>query len=110
MTDNNKTKQKASGLESPVQQGFHLMAKPAGPSCNLRCSYCFYREKKTFFPETRDFHMSDAVLEAYINISNPSSGHPSNSTGRVENQHCWESVFSNGHWIFKRNTIRENIF
>ena len=66
MTDKNKTKQKASNLESPVKQGFHLMAKPAGPSCNLGCSYCFYREKKAFFPEIRNFCMSDKVLETYI--------------------------------------------
>ena len=30
-------------------QGFHLMAKPAGASCNLRCKYCFYLEKDNVF-------------------------------------------------------------
>ncbi len=25
---------------SPVAYGAHLMAKPAGPACNLRCKYC----------------------------------------------------------------------
>ena len=49
----------------PARQGFHLMAKPAGPRCNLRCTYCFYREKETFFPEHRTLRMSDEVLEAY---------------------------------------------
>jgi uncharacterized protein len=47
------------------QQGFHLMAKPAGPACNLHCEYCFYLEKKRFFPEDRTFRMSDEVLEGY---------------------------------------------
>lgn len=47
------------------QQGFHLMAKPAGPDCNLRCSYCFYCEKEAFFPDTSSFRMSDQVLDAY---------------------------------------------
>ncbi|MFA6032101.1 MAG: anaerobic sulfatase maturase [Myxococcota bacterium] len=44
---------------------FFLMAKPAGPSCNLRCGYCFYREKKGVFPKGASFRMSDEVLDAY---------------------------------------------
>jgi|WetSurMetagenome_2_1015567.scaffolds.fasta_scaffold00195_18 uncharacterized protein len=65
MADKKKTKREPSGLKRPAQQGFHLMAKPAGPSCNLRCVYCFYLEKKTFFEEDKNFLMSDEVLEAY---------------------------------------------
>jgi len=46
------------------------MAKPVGPACNLRCTYCFYREKKAFFPDTfapgPNPRMSGEVLEAYI--------------------------------------------
>ena len=49
----------------PCQRTFELMAKPAGPRCNLHCGYCFYLEKKPFFPES-NFRMSDEVLEAYI--------------------------------------------
>jgi uncharacterized protein len=44
----------------------HLMAKPAGPACNLRCSYCFYLEKQAMFGPDERFRMSDKVLEAYI--------------------------------------------
>ncbi|TET18903.1 MAG: anaerobic sulfatase maturase [Candidatus Aminicenantes bacterium] len=65
MAKKKKIKRKASGLDGPVQQGFHLMAKPAGPRCNLHCEYCFYLEKKTFFPESKVCRMSDEVLEAY---------------------------------------------
>ncbi|MBF0496920.1 MAG: anaerobic sulfatase maturase [Deltaproteobacteria bacterium] len=65
MADNNKINRKASDHDGPLPQGFHLMAKPAGPSCNLRCGYCFYREKKTFFPANTMFRMSDEVLETY---------------------------------------------
>ena len=65
MAKKKKTKLNASGLDGLAQQGFHLMAKPAGPSCNLHCEYCFYLEKKRFFPETKVFRMSDEVLEAY---------------------------------------------
>jgi len=44
---------------------FHLMAKPAGPRCNMACRYCFYTEKEALFGEARDVRMSDTVLEAY---------------------------------------------
>lgn len=42
------------------------MTKPAGPLCNLDCSYCFYLEKAKLFPEHHSFKMSDVTLEAYI--------------------------------------------
>lgn len=45
---------------------FHLMAKPAGPRCNMACRYCFYTEKSALFGEGGEPRMSDAVLEAYI--------------------------------------------
>ncbi|MDD5578819.1 MAG: hypothetical protein PHY16_05990 [Methylobacter sp.] len=53
-------------------QGIHLMAKPAGPVCNLDCSYCFYLEKEQLFSKRQRFLMSDAVLRIYIeqNIRN----------------------------------------
>lgn len=57
-------KLKTDGLNGPPQQAFELMAKPAGPRCNLHCRYCFYLEKMSFFPES-DCLMSDKVLEAY---------------------------------------------
>jgi uncharacterized protein len=51
--------------DGPLREAFSLMAKPAGPQCNLHCDYCFYDEKKALYPETRAFRMSDEVLEAY---------------------------------------------
>jgi len=42
------------------------MAKPAGPDCNLACTYCFYLEKEALFDEAPKHRMSDEVLEAYI--------------------------------------------
>ncbi|MDQ5987514.1 MAG: hypothetical protein CSYNP_03259 [Syntrophus sp. SKADARSKE-3] len=50
----------------PLDQGFSLMAKPVGPQCNLRCTYCFYREKEALFSDRRSYRMSNEVLEAYI--------------------------------------------
>lgn len=45
---------------------FHLMAKPAGPDCNLNCTYCFYLEKEALFQSQKVHRMNDDVLEAYI--------------------------------------------
>ncbi len=45
---------------------FQAMAKPAGPLCNLDCTYCFYLEKEKLYPGTKNWQMSPAVLEAYI--------------------------------------------
>jgi uncharacterized protein len=42
------------------------MAKPAGPLCNLDCSYCFYLEKEQLYPARNRFLMSEDVLRAYI--------------------------------------------
>ncbi|MFA9215926.1 MAG: anaerobic sulfatase maturase [Sphingomonadaceae bacterium] len=52
--------------------GLHLMAKPAGPLCNLDCSYCFYLEKEQLYPARQRFLMSDEVLRAFVaqNIAN----------------------------------------
>jgi uncharacterized protein len=45
---------------------FHVMAKPAGASCNLACRYCFYLEKDALYPGPGAHKMTDAVLEAYV--------------------------------------------
>ncbi|HBC87779.1 MAG TPA: anaerobic sulfatase maturase [Lentisphaeria bacterium] len=45
---------------------FTLLIKPASADCNLNCSYCFYLEKKSVYPESRIHRMSDAVLEKMI--------------------------------------------
>jgi uncharacterized protein len=49
-----------------IGTGFHILAKPIGPRCNLDCDYCFYTEKAELFPKTDSSKMSDPVLEAYI--------------------------------------------
>ena len=46
--------------------GYHMMAKPAGPKCNLDCRYCFYLEKESFLEKENDFNMSDEILEKFI--------------------------------------------
>jgi len=50
--------------ETPVP-AFHVMAKPTGARCNLRCDYCFFLEKESLYPGS-DFRMTNEVMEAYI--------------------------------------------
>ncbi len=47
-------------------KGFHMLAKPTGPICNLNCHYCFYTEKEALFPEKNNFKMSDETLDQFI--------------------------------------------
>jgi uncharacterized protein len=44
---------------------FHLLAKPTGAICNLRCQYCFFLEKEKLYPGSK-FSMTDRVLQTYI--------------------------------------------
>jgi uncharacterized protein len=44
----------------------HVLAKPIGPACNIKCDYCFYLEKHALFERGADMRMGDDVLAAYI--------------------------------------------
>lgn len=50
----------------PAKTGFHVMAKPSGPACNLACDYCFYLEKEALFDGHATRRMAPDVLDAYI--------------------------------------------
>src|SRR5262245_51715442 len=45
--------------------GFHVLAKPSGPICNLDCRYCYFLEKEALYPGDR-FRMGRQTLERYI--------------------------------------------
>lgn len=45
---------------------FHVMAKPAGPLCNLGCTYCFYLHKENLLSTSNNWRMSDEVLDEFI--------------------------------------------
>ena len=47
-------------------QGIHVMAKPIGPLCNLKCEYCYYLEKQALYGTGEQYRMSDEVLSAFI--------------------------------------------
>ena len=53
-------------LKLSRHDAFHVMVKPAGPLCNLNCTYCYYLEKKKLFPEKKVFKLSDDLLENFI--------------------------------------------
>ena len=43
-----------------------FLIKPAGPDCNLDCTYCFYLDKASLFPDSHIHRMSLDVLEQLI--------------------------------------------
>jgi|WetSurMetagenome_2_1015567.scaffolds.fasta_scaffold00001_272 uncharacterized protein len=45
---------------------FQVMLKPAGASCNLNCTYCYYLEKKRLYPQSKEMRMSEELLEGFI--------------------------------------------
>lgn len=53
---------------SPPPKGarFHVMAKPIGAACNLRCRTCYYLHKTELLGSTPGHRMSPEVLETYI--------------------------------------------
>ncbi|MEI6807807.1 MAG: anaerobic sulfatase maturase [bacterium] len=61
---NTNEQQEKKSLQAAIP--FHLMAKPAGPRCNMACEYCFYNEKNAMFQDGEAWRMPDAVLDAYI--------------------------------------------
>jgi len=43
-----------------------LLVKPAGPCCNLNCTYCFYLQKDDLFGHKHGTRMSEQVLRTMI--------------------------------------------
>lgn len=46
--------------------GLHVLAKPIGSVCDIKCDYCFYLEKRALYPGNEQFRMGDDVLARYI--------------------------------------------
>ena len=54
-------------MENPFSRPLYVMAKPAGSSCNLACTYCYYLDKQRLYDPADSRHiMSDEMLELYI--------------------------------------------
>ena len=56
----------ADALKLRRPDAFNVMVKPVGPLCNLKCTYCYYLEKKKLYPEINDFKLHEPLLENYI--------------------------------------------
>lgn len=55
-----------SSFATPFSHPLYVMLKPIGAVCNLRCNYCYYLEKKNLYPDSKNFVMSEQVLEEFI--------------------------------------------
>lgn len=51
---------------TPFAYPVYVMAKPAGPACNLACEYCYYLDKADLYATRGPKNMSDDTLERYI--------------------------------------------
>lgn len=51
---------------NPFARPLYVMLKPIGAACNLRCKYCYYLEKKELYPDSRNYIMSDEILEEFV--------------------------------------------
>ena len=60
---------------APVTLHYHLLAKPAGAACNLRCEYCFFLSKEELYPSGKSL-MDEVMLEEYIRQLMRSSAGP----------------------------------
>lgn len=49
-----------------MSPGFHVIAKPRGPKCNLACGYCYYLPSERLYEGETTFRMSDEVLEQFV--------------------------------------------
>jgi uncharacterized protein len=63
MTDKYRIPQRPG---SAGKRHFHVMAKPAGSTCNLDCKYCFYLSKEHLAKGPGTGEMSDETLELFI--------------------------------------------
>ncbi len=43
-----------------------ILIKPAGPDCNMACTYCFYLKKAKLFSKTKKHRMREDILEETI--------------------------------------------
>lgn len=50
---------------APFAKPLYVMLKPVGAVCNLRCSYCYYLDKKKLYPDDNKFVMSEDLLENF---------------------------------------------
>jgi uncharacterized protein len=60
--------------KSDQKQLDSILIKPAGPDCNMACTYCFYLEKAELFSKSKIHRMSEDILEKMIKQAMTQSG------------------------------------
>ena len=50
----------------PFGHPLYVMLKPVGATCNLRCDYCYYLEKKHLAERASPTTLSDELLERFV--------------------------------------------
>lgn len=53
-------------MDYPLSSPTYVMAKPAGPLCNLACNYCYYLEKQNLYKQRQGKTMTDETLETFV--------------------------------------------
>jgi uncharacterized protein len=53
-------------MNSRIKTLDSVLVKPAGPDCNMACTYCFYLGKSGLFPDVKTHRMSEEILEVMI--------------------------------------------
>jgi uncharacterized protein len=56
---------KTNSRITPFARPLYVMLKPAGAACNLRCSYCYYLDKRNLYPEAKSYLLPDELLEKF---------------------------------------------
>ncbi len=54
-----------TGSSSRARSPFHLLIKPIGAKCNLRCDYCYYLDKDQLYPDRHSSRMTDETLKIF---------------------------------------------
>ena len=56
----------SSSYITPFAKPVYVMLKPVGAVCNLACEYCYYLEKSKLYPESKNYVMSEELLEKFV--------------------------------------------
>mgnify|MGYP002622837578 CR=1 FL=1 len=67
----------APSTVNPYSRPLYVMAKPAGPMCNLACDYCYYLEKSALIQQPSLTPQSSATVPAPSSCAAISSQQPS---------------------------------
>ena len=46
-----------------AKPGIHVLAKPIGPVCDIKCDYCFYLEKRALFASDEPYKLGNVLTD-----------------------------------------------